>query len=85
MTHEEFDSLAALDAAGAATAEETRALDAHVAGCADCRRARDEYAEAATLLARDLKPIAPPSDVRARVIDGADVIDFPSRRGMNPR
>ena len=84
MTHEEFDSLAALDAAGAATAEETRALDAHVAGCADCRRARDEYAEAATLLARDLKPIAPPSDVRARVIDGADVIDFPSRRGMNP-
>jgi anti-sigma-K factor RskA len=88
MTHEEFDSFAALDAAGAATAEETRALDAHVAGCADCRRARDEYAEAATLLASDLKPVAPPSNVRARVIDGtrddANVVDIESRRGMNP-
>jgi anti-sigma-K factor RskA len=84
MTHEEFDSLAALDAAGAATAEETRALDAHAAGCADCRRARDEYAEAATLLARDLSPVAPPKDVRAHVINGAEVVDFPARHSVNP-
>jgi cell division protein FtsB len=84
MTHEEFDSLAALDAAGAATAEETRALDAHAAGCAGCRRARDEYAEAATLLARDLSPVAPPKDVRARVINGAEVVDFPARLAVNP-
>ena len=85
MTHEEFDSIAALHAVGAATAEEERALDTHAAGCADCRRARDEYAEAATFLARDLAPVAPPPDVRERVLaeETADVIDIGSRRA-NP-
>ena len=86
--HEEFDSIAALDAAGAATAEESRSLSAHLVGCADCRRARDEYAEAATLLAFDLPPVAPPGDVRDRVIESTangDVADIDSRRGgMNP-
>ena len=85
MTHEDFDSIAALDAAGAATAEESLALAAHLAGCADCSRARDEYAEAATLLALDLPPVAPPNDVRDRVIESTDVVDIASRRGgMNP-
>lgn len=88
MTHEEFDSIAALDAVGAATADEARSLDEHAAGCSDCRRARDEYAEAASLLARDLSPVAPPNDVRDNVIaslddEGADVIDIGSRR-RNP-
>ncbi len=68
MTHDEFESLAALDAIGAATAEETRALETHLATCADCRRARDEFAEAAALLARDLPSAAPPSALRERVI-----------------
>lgn len=84
MTHEEFDSLAALDAVGAATADEARSLAAHAAGCAGCRQARDEYAEAATYLARDLAPAAPPSDVRSRVIESTDdagVVDIDSRRG----
>jgi anti-sigma-K factor RskA len=70
MTHDEFESLAALDAVGATTAAETRTLETHLATCADCRRARDEFAEAATLLARDLPPAAPPSELRDRVIAG---------------
>ncbi|HWS72063.1 MAG TPA: hypothetical protein VN605_08110, partial [Thermoanaerobaculia bacterium] len=68
MTHEEFESIAALDAIGAATADEQRVLAAHAADCADCRRARDEFAEAAALLATSLDPVAPPADVRARVL-----------------
>jgi anti-sigma-K factor RskA len=88
-THEEFDSIAALDAVGAATPDEENALRAHLAGCADCRRARDEYGDAASLLARALDPVAPPRDVRERVIDliaddgDADVVDINSRRGFN--
>ena len=62
--HEEFESLAALDAVGAASAEERRQLEAHVASCDDCRRAREEMAEAATAFARDLDPVAPPAKVR---------------------
>lgn len=67
MTHEDFESIAALDAIGAATADEESSLRAHLRECLPCRRARDEYAEAATLLARDLAPVEPPRDVRQRI------------------
>jgi anti-sigma-K factor RskA len=84
-THGEFDSLAALDAIGAATADESNALAAHLPSCPDCRRARDEYGEATLMLARDLDPVMPPPRVRDRIfaaIDGgepADVIDARDR------
>ena len=69
MGHEEFESLAALDAIGAATADEQRSLAAHAGECVPCRRAREEFAEAVTLLAQDLAPVAPPAEVRHRVLD----------------
>lgn len=91
MIHEEFDSIAALDAIGAATADEERRLREHLATCADCRAARDEYGEAAALLARQVEPVAPPSDVRDRILqaveqpesedeDQSNVVDLEARR-----
>jgi hypothetical protein len=68
-THEEFESLAALDAAGAATADEAAALRSHVEGCPACANVQAELAEAATLLARGLEPVQPPAEVRARILD----------------
>lgn len=67
-THEEFESLAALDAVGAATPDEAATLRSHVETCPSCASAQAELAEAATLLARDLAPVQPPADVRARVL-----------------
>ncbi|MBV9495577.1 MAG: anti-sigma factor [Acidobacteria bacterium] len=72
MTHEDFESIAALDAVGAATPEEEQLLREHLATCATCREARDEFGEAATLLARDLDPVAPPPEVRARIFEAID-------------
>ena len=69
MTHEEFESIAALDAIGAATPDEVRMLNEHLGACLSCRRARDEYAEAATLIARDLDPVSPPPEVREHVVE----------------
>jgi len=69
MTHEEFEAIAALDAIGAATLDEERMLNEHLASCESCRRTRDEFAEAATLLARQLEPVAPPADIRTRIVD----------------
>jgi cell division protein FtsB len=91
-THEEFESIAALDAIGAATQDEENALRAHLDECADCRRARDEFAEAATLLARQLDPVTPPQDVRERIVgtiqqsddDHDSLIEASDRFAMNP-
>lgn len=69
MTHDDFEAIAALDAIGAATADEESALREHLASCVSCRRARDEFAEAATMLAKDLQPVTPPADVRDRVFE----------------
>jgi len=66
--HEEFESIAALDAIGAATAEEAGALRAHLTACIPCRIARDEYSDALMLLVRDLPRVDPPSKVRDRVM-----------------
>jgi anti-sigma-K factor RskA len=82
MSHAEFDSIAALDAIGAATPDEANALGAHLASCPDCRRVRDEYADAASLLARDLDPVTPPSQLRDRIfaaIEKDNVIDARDR------
>ena len=69
MAHEDFEAIAALDALGAAGADEAAALRQHLSSCLPCRRARDEFAEATALMAKDLEPVAPPSDVRERVFE----------------
>ncbi|HEV7426687.1 MAG TPA: anti-sigma factor [Thermoanaerobaculia bacterium] len=71
-SHDEFESIAALDAIGAATANESNALRAHLTSCPDCSRARDEYAEAASLFARELDPVTPPPRLRDRIVAVAD-------------
>ena len=68
MTHEEIQQLAALDAIGAATADEAAELRRHLATCADCRRAADELNEAAALLALGVDPVAPPAHVKQSVL-----------------
>jgi len=86
ISHEQYDSIAALDAIGAADADEASAFYAHLASCADCRRARDEYAEAVSLLARDLDPVAPSPHVRDRIfraIDRGNVVDASDRFGIS--
>lgn len=66
--HEEFESIAALDAIGAATAAEVSALRAHLGACIPCRLARDEYSDALMVLVRDLPRVDPPPEVRERVM-----------------
>jgi anti-sigma-K factor RskA len=67
MTHADFESIAALDVLGAATAGEASALRAHILGCLPCRRARQEYADATTFIALSLVPVEPPRELRGRI------------------
>ena len=76
--------MAALDAVGAASPGEERELREHLGACAECRRVRDEYAEAVTLLARGLEPVAPPEELREAVVNGEtrdNVVDARRRFG----
>ncbi|HKR66301.1 MAG TPA: anti-sigma factor [Thermoanaerobaculia bacterium] len=68
MNHTDFESIAALDALGVASAGDTGALRLHLAGCLPCRRARVEYHEAASLIGRSLVPAPPPAFLRARIV-----------------
>lgn len=89
MTHDEFESIAALDALGAASAEEESALREHLQTCAQCSQARDEFAEAATLLATDLEPVPPPSQVRQAIMETLEpgettLVERQRRSRINP-
>jgi len=75
MTHDEFESIAALDALGAASAEEESALRQHMETCDSCRRARDEFVEAASLMARDLDSVAAPAEARQRTMENAENVE----------
>lgn len=61
----------ALEALGALDGAESRALASHLAGCASCRRERDELHAAAASLAHTAAPVRPPAELRARILEGA--------------
>ena len=68
MTHEEIQQLASLDAISAASPEELAELRRHLETCDECRRVAEEMNEAAALLALSADPVAPPADVRAKML-----------------
>lgn len=82
MNHEEYKELLAANALTALDAEETRALETHLAGCADCRSKMNEWQQTAALLALDARPIEPSSELRQRILTSvrATVSDGESAR-----
>lgn len=68
MTHETFESLAALDALGAAMPEEHSDLHSHLCACPDCRSASDEFIVTAAMMGVQFDPVDPPDLVRPRIL-----------------
>jgi anti-sigma-K factor RskA len=69
MIHETFDEIAALEAVGAATADESRSLAEHLEGCNDCAALARAYRETAARLPLMLDPVSPPPGVRRSIMD----------------
>lgn len=67
MSHDQWLESAAGYALDALDANEHSAFEAHLAGCADCRLAVQEYREVAGLLMHATAPAAAPSGLRERV------------------
>jgi hypothetical protein len=65
--HEEHKELLALSAIDA-DCEERRALEAHLASCADCRAEQRELRDAAAVLALATRPVAPSPHLRTRLL-----------------
>lgn len=77
IDHERADALAALNAAGAATAEEIQELNALCAQSSEIAELVRSYEEAATALAQSLPSVEPPpaalEAIRRRIVDGPAV------------
>ena len=69
MNHDEYRESVALDALGALDEAEARSLQAHVEGCPDCLREREEMRDVAAALVYAATPVAPPEHLRARLLE----------------
>lgn len=69
MKHEDYKELMALDALEALDdAGERRTLDAHLAGCAECRAELDAVRAATASLVYATPPVAPAPELRAQIL-----------------
>jgi anti-sigma-K factor RskA len=69
MKHEDYQEMIALHALDALDDEgERRALEAHLADCADCRAELDAARTAAASLAYAAPPVAPAPELRAQIL-----------------
>jgi anti-sigma-K factor RskA len=68
MSHEELKELLAAFALDGLDREESRALEEHLEGCAECRAELAELRETAGLLALAVDPVTPPAESRRRLL-----------------
>lgn len=69
MTHDEIRESIAGYALRALTVEDARDVEAHLATCADCRRALAGFEETAAFLAEGFEAHEPPAALRGHVLD----------------
>jgi hypothetical protein len=87
MTHEDYKEMIALDALDALDGDGgqqgRRALDAHLAGCAECRAELEALRDAAALLVYAAAPPSPPAapELRARILTAVKSHPQDARRG----
>jgi anti-sigma-K factor RskA len=87
MVHDDYKEMIPLHALSALDAGDERALNEHLAECADCRRDLAEWEATAASLALSAKPMEPSPEVRDKILtkirsekSSAKVVPFPSPR-----
>ncbi len=69
MSHDELKELLAAFAVDGLDSEESRALEEHLEGCAECRDELDELRGTAGLIALAVDPVTPPPESRRRLLE----------------
>jgi anti-sigma-K factor RskA len=87
MAHDDYKELIPIHALSALDTADERALNEHLAECADCRRDLAEWEATAASLALSAKPMEPSPQVREKILtkirsekSAANVLPFPSPR-----
>ena len=68
MVHDDYKEMIAMHALSALDAGDERALNEHLAGCAECRRDMAEWEGTAASLALSAKPMEPSPEVREKLL-----------------
>ena len=68
MVHEDYKEMIPMHALSTLDVGEARALNEHLAGCAECRRDLAEWEATAASLALSAKPMEPSPDVREKLL-----------------
>jgi anti-sigma-K factor RskA len=87
MAHDDYKEMIPIHALSALDAADERALNEHLAECADCRRDLAEWEATAASLALSAKPMEPSPQVREKLLtkirsekSAANVLPFPGPR-----
>ena len=87
MVHDDYKEMIPAHALSALDAADERALNQHLAGCAECRRDLAEWEATAASLALSAKPMEPSPEVRDKILNKirsekspSKVLPFPSPR-----
>ena len=87
MAHDDYKEMIPIHALSALDAADERALNEHLAECAECRRDLAEWEATAASLALSAKPMEPSPQVREKILtkirsekSTANVLPFPSPR-----
>jgi anti-sigma-K factor RskA/cell division protein FtsB len=75
MNHEDYKEMLELEALGALEEAESRALQAHLITCAECRAELAELRDAAAGLIHLTAPVTAPPELRARILEGLPVLN----------
>ncbi|MGH9900723.1 MAG: hypothetical protein ACRD68_02680, partial [Pyrinomonadaceae bacterium] len=75
MTHEEYKEMLAPGSIGALCDADERVLLAHLSACAECRAEAEVLNELAASLARLAPPVAPPAELRARILASVGIAE----------
>lgn len=84
MTHDDVRGLVAEYVLGALDARERQSVDEHLAGCAECRALLAEEARAFDAIGRSVDLVAPPPELRDRVLRAAASSAGAKARRMQP-
>ncbi len=76
MAHDDYIQMMAAQSLSALDESDARTLEAHLAGCEECRLEMSEWEETAAFISLDAEPLQPSPELRARILSSVSTPMF---------